>query len=611
MIKEAVIVGAGLGSRLQGTVENRPKGFLELNGEYLVEMSVKKLIAHGVERIIIGTGHCSEWYERLAQRYPAIDLIHNERYAETGSMGTLEVCATKVTSDILLLESDLLYDSIALHTLLNDPHPNVVLGSGFTQSGDEVYIGVDDNQEVSIISKHLSEVGKPYAELVGVSKLSYKTLKAMCAFAAAHHEDIPRMEYESAIVGAQKAGEHLFVRKVEYLAWREIDDANHLALALEKTLPRVLENEELRQVRREVLLNPGPATTTDSVKYAQVVADICPREEEFGDMMRWICDELTSFVGSKEEYETVLFAGSGTLADEVMISSCVPEGGKLLVINNGSYGARMATIAKVYNLDVDVFESSTYKPLDMAALTKVLDEGSYTHLAAVYHETTTGLMNPIPEIGRLCHERGIVTIVDTVSAFAAIDIDMRRDHIDFMASTSNKNIQGMAGACFVFCSKKELKKLKDEPMRTYYMNLYDQYQYFAKTKQTRFTPPVQVLYALRQAIIETKQETIAKRYERYSACWRVLQEGVEELGLKMLVEAENQSKLITAILEPESERYSFDEFHDRARDLGFTIYPGKLGNIDTFRIANIGDIQVHEMERFVCFMKEYFTEIRI
>lgn len=609
MIKEAVIVGAGLGSRLRGTLENRPKGFLELNNEYIVEMSVKKLISHGIERIIIGTGHCSEWYERLAERYPAIDLIHNERYAETGSMGTLEVCATKVKGDILLLESDLLYDSIALHTLINDPHPNVVLGSGFTQSGDEVYIAVDDNQEVSIISKHLDEVGEPFAELVGISKLSYNTLMAMCAFAAKHHADVPKMEYEAAIVGAQKAGEHLFVRKVEYLTWREIDDANHLALVLEHTLPRVLENELLRGVRREVLLNPGPATTTDSVKQAQVVADICPREEEFGNMMRWICDELTTFVGSIDEYETVLFAGSGTLADEVMISSCVPKDGKLLVINNGSYGARLATIARVYNLNFDVFESSTYQPLDLNALTKVLDKGFYTHLAAVYHETTTGLMNPIPEIGRLCHDRGIVTIIDTVSTFAAIDIDMKRDHIDFMASTSNKNIQGMAGACFVFCNRKELEKLKNEPMRTYYMNLYDQYQYFAKTKQTRFTPPVQVLYALRQAIIETKQETIAKRYERYSTCWNVLQQGVEELGLQMLVDTKYQSKLITAILEPKHEHYSFDEFHDRARDLGFTIYPGKLGNIDTFRIANIGDIQVHEMERFVQFMKEYFTSL--
>ncbi len=606
MIREAVIVGAGLGSRLKDMTKDRPKGFLELEGMYLVEMSIRKLIEHGIERIIIGTGYCSEWYDELAQKYPSIETVHNTDYATTGSMGTLEVCAPLVKGDFLLLESDLVYDSIALFTLLNDSHRNVILGSGATNSGDEVYITVDKNLEVNAISKNLKTIGTPYAELVGISKLTLNTLKAMCDFASSHHHDMPKMEYEAALVGAQGMGEHLYIRKVEYLTWREIDDASHLEMATKHILPRIMENESLRQVRREVLLNPGPATTTDSVKYAQACVDICPREEEFGQMMRWICDELTDFVGSRDEYETVLFAGSGTLADEVMVSSCVPQDGRLLVINNGSYGQRLAKIASVYHLDFDVFESSTYEALDLDALRKRLETGKFTHLAAVYHETTTGLMNPIPQIGKMCHEMGIVTIIDTVSAFAAIPIDMKRDCIDFMASTSNKCIQGMAGACFVFCNRHELEKLKNEPMRTYYMNLYDQYKYFTKTLQTRFTPPVQVLYALRQAIIETRQETIKGRYERYTACWKILVDAVEDLGLKMLVEKSIQSHLITAILEPQDSRYSFDEFHDLARERGFTIYPGKLGNINTFRIANIGDIQPEEMERFTKFMKEYF-----
>lgn len=610
MIREAVIVGAGLGSRIKDVIDQRPKGFIELDGQYIVEMSIKKLIAHGVERIIIGTGHQSQWYEDLKNKYPLIETVYNKDYATTGSMGTLEVCAPLVTGDIFLLESDLLYDSIALFVLQNDHHKNIILGSGKTNSGDEVYLAVDSKFELSGISKNIEEVGKPYAELVGISKISQKTLKVMCDFAESKREEIPKMEYETALMAAQNLGENLFVRKIEYLAWREIDDANHLQLAKEKVLPIILENESLREVRREVLLNPGPATTTNSVKYAQLVADVCPREEEFGLLMKNISDELTDMVGSKEEFATVLFAGSGTLADEVMISSCVPQNGKLLVIDNGSYGKRMAQIASVYNIDHDVFSSSTYEALDITLLEKQLKEGSYTHLAAVYHETTTGLMNPIPKIGKICHELGIVTIIDAVSAFAAIDIDMKRDCIDFMASTSNKNILGMAGVCFVFANKKELEKLKDEPMRNYYMNLYDQYQNFNKTLQTRFTPPVQVLYSLKQAIIETKLETIEGRYERYSKCWEILIEKVEKLQLKMLVDKNLQSRLITAILEPQNSSYSFEEFHDLARERSFTIYPGKLGNINTFRISNIGDIQPIEMQRFVDFMEEYFNSIK-
>jgi 2-aminoethylphosphonate-pyruvate transaminase len=192
-----------------------------------------------------------------------------------------------------------------------------------------------------------------------------------------------------------------------------------------------------------------------------------------------------------------------------------------------------------------------------------------------------------------------------VSAFAAIPIDMDRDHIDFMASTSNKNIQGMAGVAFVFCRKEALEAVKNYPMRNYYLNLWDQYQNFKKTKQTRFTPPVQTLYALRQAIIETKLETTEKRYTRSSACWDCLVQGVKKLGLKMLVPEEVQSKLITAIIDPPTPAYHFDTLHDLARGHGFTIYPGKLSDANTFRIANIGGIRPEEMAAFVTVLEGY------
>ncbi len=146
-------------------------------------------------------------------------------------------------------------------------------------------------------------------------------------------------------------------------------------------------------------------------------------------------------------------------------------------------------------------------------------------------------------------------------------------------------------------------------MRNYYLNIYDQYQYFLKTKQTRFTPPVQTFYALRQAIIETKNETISKRFERYTACWNILIDGITQMGLNMLVKAEHQSHFITAILIPKSPKYDFNKMHDLARSHGFTIYPGKLGNINTFRIANMGDIQPDEMARFVLVLRDYMHSI--
>ena len=614
MIKQAVILAGGLGSRLKDKTKTMPKGFLEIGGTAIVEQSIQKLLACGIEKIIIGTGHCSEYYDQLAQKYSAIFTVKNERYADTGSMGTLEVCAPFVTDSFLLLESDLIYDSAGLFTLINDDRKNLILASGATHSGDEVYLEADENSYLIGLSKNKETLKNIFGELVGITKLTKHTLDKMCAFAKIHHHDLPKMEYEHALLEAAKTIP-VAIKRIEHYVWREIDNEEHLETAVKNIYPHILENENLRRVRREVLLNPGPATTTDSVKYAQVAADICPREKEFGNLMQWLCDELKLFAlgpnTNPDDYETVMFGCSGTGADEVMVSSCVPDTGKLLVIDNGSYGARMAKIAQVYKIPMEIYKSSTYEPIDLKKLEAEFATKKYTHLACVYHETTTGLLNPLHIICPLAKKYGMVTIVDAVSAYCGMPMDLKTLGIDFMASTSNKNIQGMAGVGFVICNKAELEKTKDYPMRNYYLNLYDQYAYFAKTHQTRFTPPVQTMYALRQAVLETKQETVQKRYERYTECWNILVAVVKKLGLQMLVNEEHQSHFITAILEPKTEKYSFDALHDFASEHSFTIYPGKLGNINTFRIANIGDIQPEEMRAFTVKLTEYMHGIGI
>ncbi|MCL2719900.1 MAG: 2-aminoethylphosphonate--pyruvate transaminase [Treponema sp.] len=604
MIKQAVILAAGLGSRLKDKIESKPKGFLELNGMAIVEWSIQKLLSAGVEKIIIGTGYHAEFYDNLAKKYPVIQTVLNKDFATTGSMATLAVCAPFITEDFFLLESDLIYDCIGLKVLSNDFNENIILASGKTDSGDEVYIEAV-NSYLNKLSKNKNELDSIYGELTGINKLSVPFLKLMCDL---YNSNNSLRDYEHTIA-ALASKQKVFVKKIEYYTWCEIDDEKHLKRAQEIILPRILENENLLSIRREVLLNPGPATTSDSVKYAQVCADICPRESEFGHLMKWICKELTSFVADPNEYETVIFGGSGTAADEVMISSCVPEDGHILIVDNGSYGERLVKIASVYKLNHTVYKSSTYERLDINALENEFKSCKYTHLGIVYHETTTGLLNPLEIICPLAKKYNIVTIVDAVSAYAGMPMNLSKLGIDFMASTSNKNIQGMAGIGFVICNKKELEKTKNIPMRNYYLNLYDQYSYFTKTGQTRFTPPVQTIYALRQAILETKQETVEKRYQRYTECWKILITVVKELNLKLLVKEEEQSHLITAIFEPETNKYSFNELHDLARKNGFTIYPGKLGNINTFRIANIGDIQPQEMLRFTEVLKSYIKTL--
>lgn len=372
------------------------------------------------------------------------------------------------------------------------------------------------------------------------------------------------------------------------------------------------------EIRRSILLNPGPATTTDTVKFAQVVPDICPRENEFGDVMELISRELTSFVGSNDNYTTILFGGSGTAAVEAIISSAV-DNQTILIINNGAYGKRMCEIAEIYNLNYIEYKSSSIEAINLNELEEIIkkhnvekksgDCGVISHLAVIHHETTTGLLNDIKSIGKVCSEYGIEMIVDAMSSFAGIPIDMDEMNIKYLASSSNKCIQGMAGISFVIANKKALQKTIDIKPRNLYLNMYKQYTYFKDNYQMRFTPPVQVLYALKQAIIEAKEETIEKRYARYMECCKILWNGLNKLKLKKLVGEEISSRLLTSIIEPETPKYNFNSMHNFLYDKGFTIYPGKIASKNTFRVANIGEIYPEDMKRFVDLLQEYFISI--
>ncbi len=359
-------------------------------------------------------------------------------------------------------------------------------------------------------------------------------------------------------------------------------------------------------IKRNVLLNPGPATTTDSVKLAQVVPDICPREKEFGDLMEFVSLELTKFVADESKYVTVLFGGSGTAAVEATLSSVVPHDKKVLIVNNGSYGKRMCQIASRYKMGFIEFKSSPIEPIDMSELERVISEDkNISHLSVIHNETTTGLLNDLDALGALAKKYDLEFIVDAMSSYAALPIDMKAQNIHYLIASSNKNIQGMAGVGFVIANKQSLQKLKDVEPRSFYLSLYEQYEGFKKTHQMRFTPPVQTLYALKQAIIEAKEEGIKERYKRYSASWELLVSTLKQMGLKYLVEDKFHSRIITSIFIPDG--IDFDDMHDYFYERGFTIYPGKVEDFNTFRIANIGQIDSKDMEEFLELFKGYLN----
>ncbi len=353
------------------------------------------------------------------------------------------------------------------------------------------------------------------------------------------------------------------------------------------------------EISRNILLTPGPATTSNSVKMAQVVPDICPREKEFAEVMQYVANNVTKIAGNPKKYTTILLGGSGTAAVDATINSVVPFDKKILIINNGAYGERMVQIAQAYSIQVVELKSAWEKPPELAEIEKILDSDSeIACIALVHHETTTGLLNPAKEIGALAKAKGKTFLLDAISSFAGLVIDMEEFQIDFMMASSNKCLQGMAGCSFVICQNEALQKTMDYPKRSFYLNLYQQYDFFLKTGQMRFTPPVQCLYALKKAIEEFWLEGLEKRQARYEENWETLVKGMEKLGFSKLLPNKWESKILVTYLYPR-EDFPFEKMHDLLYEKGFTIYPGKIGNKATFRLAGLGDVYKKDMEAFL------------
>ena len=272
------------------------------------------------------------------------------------------------------------------------------------------------------------------------------------------------------------------------------------------------------QIKRNILLNPGPSTTTDTVKMAQIVPDICPREKEFAKLMKRLREDLVKIVhGDPDRYVSVLFCGSGTLNIDVCINSLLPADKKVLVINNGAYSARAVEICQYYGLPhIDLQFPSDLRP-DLAVVEKTLQENPDIALVHTTHnETGTGILNPIREIGALAHQYGAVFTVDTTSTLAMRPIDIEADNIDFCMASAQKGLMAMTGLSFVIGSRKIIEASKDYPKRSYYCNLYLQYDFFEKTGEMHFTPPVQTVYAAVQALKEYWAEGEEAKWARHT-----------------------------------------------------------------------------------------------
>lgn len=363
----------------------------------------------------------------------------------------------------------------------------------------------------------------------------------------------------------------------------------------------------------KLLFTPGPLTTSASVKEA-MLRDLGSLDSEFLATVRSVRKRLLGLGPySPEDYECVLMQGSGTFVVESVISSVIPRNGKLLALVNGAYGRRIAQTARVHGIALDVMEvaeNTRFTP-DLVAAYMASAEG-ISHVAIVHCETTSGMLNDVEGIGRVVHGMGATYIVDAMSSFGAVPIDMTGAHIAFLISSANKCIEGVPGFGFVLANCRALESAKGNA-RTLSLDLHDQWASMeANNGHFRFTPPIHAILAFEQALNELDQEGgVRARGERYRQNHAALCRGMRELGFEIYLADEDQSYIITSFRYPAHPAFEFGEFYERLWRMGFVIYPGKLSRESCFRIGNIGRIFVRDIEALLVAIRRVLVEMGI
>lgn len=354
-----------------------------------------------------------------------------------------------------------------------------------------------------------------------------------------------------------------------------------------------------------ILLTPGPLSTSKSVK-AVMLRDWCTWDTDYNSIVTDLRAKLAAMASREAGYTATLMQGSGTFCVEACIGTLLPEDGCLLVLANGAYGARIAKIARVLRIPVveeDFGEVNPVDPARVAALLAVHPE--VTHVAVVHCETTTGMLNPIKEIGAAVKAAGKIYIVDAMSSFGGIPIDMAEVGADALVSSANKCIQGVPGFGFVLARRAVLEECAGRA-RSLSLDLHDQWQAMEKGGgKWRFTSPTHVVRAFAQAMEELEAEGgVAARHARYKGNQAALVAGMAALGFTTLLPPAFQSPIITSFHDPEHPDYAFKPFYDRLKAKGFVIYPGKVTSADTFRIGNIGEVSPADIERLLSAVRE-------
>ncbi|MBL0386581.1 aminotransferase class V-fold PLP-dependent enzyme [Tumebacillus sp. ITR2] len=596
---KAVILAAGDGERLAPITQTLPKALLPIGSETILSRQIRQLAHVGVTEVTVVIGYEGQAIrDHLAASNPRVlvNIVENASYKTTSTAYSTWLASKFVQNDsFFLLDGDVVAEDAVFDALIGLTENTLLFEAKSISSPEEMKV-TEENGEI-FLSKTIPS-DRSRGEFIGVA---YVTADANAPFFAALelHKD---GYYEEAF--NDLAASHGFtLQAVEENTWIEIDFVTDYLQAV-RLFTEKREEVPAPQVSEQVLLCPGPVMVSKKVKSALLHADIGHRETEFIEILTRCRAKLNKVYGATHDYTNVILTGSGTAANEALLSSYGP-GKKLLILSNGEFGNRLIDLARCHDLNFTALEFGWTHPMNLEKIEETVANGSFDALMMVHHETSTGMLNPINEIGALLKPYNVDFLVDAVSSIGAEALNVEKANITFCTASANKALASLPGLAFVCGKRNAFQALKGQQAHTRYLDLYRHYEFEDLHYQTPNTPAVSLFYALETALDELLQDTLEKRMQHYGYLTSLIRNRLKKLGMSFPIEESQMSRVLTTVYYPDG--IDVEAFHEWVKQHNYVIYRGKgplLGR--AFQIANIGHVREEHVLAFLDLMERGF-----
>jgi len=597
---KAVILAAGPGERLAPVTKTLPKTLLPIGSETILSRLIRQLAVQGVTDVVVVIGYEGEAVREhvAASNLPCnVHFVENHEYKTTSTAYSTLLATSHVRGEAFyLLDGDVVAENTVMYQLGALEGNALLFEPKSIYSPEEMKVTSNERGVVYLSKKIAPEHSK--GEFVGIARICAEASPAFFDALEKHAGSY----YEVAI--NEIASEYdITLEAVESNSWIEIDFVTDYLEAVRLFTG----HEAAAPVSEQVLLCPGPVMVSKRVKQAMLHADIGHRETEFIEILTRCRSKLNKAYGvTGNEYTNIIITGSGTSANESLMSTYGP-GKKLLVLSNGEFGNRLIDLARCHDLSFTPLEFGWGNVMDLAQIEKLVATGNYDALYMVHHETSTGMLNPINQIGAMLVNYNVDFLVDAVSSLGAEALSVEEANITFCTASANKALASLPGLAFVCGKRAAFEALQGNRARTRYLDLYRHYEYEELQYQTPNTPAVSLFYPLEAALDELLEDTLEVRMDKCAYLSSLIRNRLKKLGMKFVIAEEDMSRVLTTVYYPEG--IDVEGFHDWVKQNNYVIYRGKgpyLGK--AFQIANIGHVRKEHVAAFLDMMEQGFKQ---